>query len=675
MRKKVLILGGGYAGVETALALNRKKGRDDIEITVIDKNDYHTLLTELHEVAGNRIDEDGIIIPFQRIFKHIDVNYVTDEITGFDFDNKKISSARREYAYDYLILAMGSTPNFFGIPGLKEHAFTLWSYDDAIRIREHIRDCFVQARSETDAVRRKRLLTFVVAGAGFTGVEMIGELAIWVKRLCREYGIARDDVRLMIVDMLPRVLNTLNEKNAAKAHRYMEKKLGIEIRLKTAVGSVSADGFQAGEEFIPTATVIWAAGVRASEDVEKLAVEKVAARRLKVDEYCATQHEGVYAVGDISGFSGKNEKPYPAMVENAIQTGHGAAVNILKSIRGEKPEPVTVKMHGTMVCVGNYFAVSEIMGYSLPVWLSVIMKFLVNIHYLWEITGFSGVAKYLQHELLGRRQNKNIVEQHYTTRSLIFLLTPLRIYLGSIWLYEGIKKVGEGWLATPKLAGFFGGAEAFYRNVLQTGGTASAGGSATVAMANDAVSAATAVAGAGTVDAVSSVTASAAADAVSAATGAAGEAAASAVKVLLNWGFGWLRFLAVDAGQLAAKVDFTPVNWVTDNILIRTEGTQMFFQWLVTGTEIIIGLCLIAGAFTFLASGLSLLLQANFLMTTGIYMDTWWMFFAAVAVLAGAGRAFGLDYYLMPYLNNYWERIWKTGKWGPVFKNAFSRTH
>jgi PAS domain S-box-containing protein len=130
-----------------------------------------------------------------------------------------------------------------------------------------------------------------------------------------------------------------------------------------------------------------------------------------VDKFCMTQYPGVYAVGDISGFKGDNEIPFPAMVENAIQTAHGAAINIINEIRQEEKKEVEVKMHGVMVSVGNYFAVSEIMGKSLPRWLSIIMKFIVNIHYLWEITGFYGIAKYLYHEILQRKQNKNIIEK------------------------------------------------------------------------------------------------------------------------------------------------------------------------------------------------------------------------------------------------------------------------
>lgn len=156
MAKKVLIVGAGYAGIEAALTLNKKRKKDEIEITLIDKNPYHTLLTELHEVAGNRISEEGIRIPLRRIFKYTDVNIVMDEITSFDFDNKKISSEKNTYEYDYLVTAMGSSPNYFGIPGLEEHTFSLWSFDDAVRIREHIKKCFILASQEK--VKRKMKL-------------------------------------------------------------------------------------------------------------------------------------------------------------------------------------------------------------------------------------------------------------------------------------------------------------------------------------------------------------------------------------------------------------------------------------------------------------------------------------------------------------------------------------
>ncbi|MDX9871618.1 MAG: NAD(P)/FAD-dependent oxidoreductase [Clostridia bacterium] len=630
MAKKVLIVGAGYAGIEAALSLNKKRKKGEVEITLIDKNEYHTLLTELHETAGNRIPEEGIRIPLNRIFKYTGVQVLNEEIKEFDFEHNKLQAQNKEYAYDYLIMAMGSTPNFFGISGLQEHAFTLWSFDDAIRIREHVKKCFIKAAQEKNKEERRRLLTFVVGGAGFTGVEMIGELAFWTKDLAREHHINQKEVRLIIVDMLPRILNNLSERNAKKAHQYMAKKLGIEIMLQTPVKEVTAEGFSTGDQFIDTRTLIWAAGIRAAEDVDAMELEKVGPKRLKVDQFGRTAFSNVYAVGDISCFTDENGKPYPAMVENAIQTGHGVAMNILREIRQEKQERVTVKMHGTMVSVGNYFAVSEILGRELPVWLSVIMKFMVNIHYLWEITGFWGVARYLYHETLERRQRKWVIEQHWSTRVQAWWLAPIRLFLGWVWLYEGIKKILEGWLVSPKLALFFGYA--------------------------------------GGADASSSATPS------SDAAVEAGEAAVSAAETLLHIDiFGFFQVFLEKTSEMIFRIDFLPVKWFVEHIVLANDTTQMIFQIGVVLAEIGIGLALFSGTFTFIAAAASIALTANFIMTTGIFEKTWWMPFAAIACMAGAGRAFGVDYYLLPYLNNVWEHLWKNHRLKLFFKGSLER--
>ena len=128
MSKKIVIVGAGYAGIETALRLNKLNKLKEVEITVIDKNSYHTLLTELHEVAGNRVSEEAVRIPLNRIFKYTDINIVCDKITKYDYENNVVKSDTKDYAYDYLVLAIGSSPNFFNIKGLEENAFTLWSF-------------------------------------------------------------------------------------------------------------------------------------------------------------------------------------------------------------------------------------------------------------------------------------------------------------------------------------------------------------------------------------------------------------------------------------------------------------------------------------------------------------------------------------------------------------------
>lgn len=585
MSKKVIILGAGYAGIEAALTLQKKKKRsDDLEISIIDKNPYHTLLTELHEVAGNRISEDGVIVPLRDIFKYTDVKVIKDEINKIDFNGKKLISDSGEYAYDYLVLAAGSEPNFFGIPGIKEHGFTLWSYDDAIRIREHIKECFIKASQEKDAGKRSSLLTFVVGGGGFTGVEMMGELALWVKQLCRYYGISRHEVKLILVEALDRILINLKENAAMKAHNYMEKKLGVEIMVKEAITKVTPGQVELKSgKIIKTSTMIWTAGVRAAGITDDLEINKGRASRINVDEFTQTQYENVYAVGDISAFTTSDNHTLPALVEAAIQTGKAAGKNILNDIRGKQKERLKPELHGVMVSVGSFFAVSDIMGHQLPRFLSILMKYLVNVHYLFGIGGFELIFKYLKHEIFEKKQDRFLVEKHYSVSTRAFWLVPIRLFLGYSWLMEGIKKVQEGWLGQAMLAG------------MQVDGESGA-----------------------------SVT----------------DTGEKVFRIISAHTPGWYA-------------------WIAENIVIPNA---LLFQTLIVISEIGIGLALISGTFTLIAALAAIGLNINFILSTGLYDYNWWYIPAALCLLGGAGRAFGVDHYLMPYLMRQWRYFTRNRK-------------
>ncbi len=304
MGKKILILGAGYAGVEAALELHKKRRKeDDIEISIIDKNSYHTLLTELHEVAGNRIPEEGITVPLIDIFKYTGVKIIQDKIEKTDFKNNTLTSATETYTYDYLVLATGSEPKYYGIPGMAENCFPLWSYNNAITIREHIKACFNKASTTADPAARKKLLTFAVGGAGFTGVEMAGELAQWKKSLCKEYGIKDTEPEIYLIEALPTILSNLKEKCVKKAMDYLERKLKVKVLLNCSITSLTKEEIQfKSREPLASNTLIWTAGIKANCLTESAGVQTSKASRVIVDENTCTQHGNVFAAGDVCSF-------------------------------------------------------------------------------------------------------------------------------------------------------------------------------------------------------------------------------------------------------------------------------------------------------------------------------------------------------------------------------------
>ncbi|MDD5602494.1 MAG: NAD(P)/FAD-dependent oxidoreductase [Eubacteriales bacterium] len=596
MSKKVVILGAGYAGIEAALKLHKNmKKEDDIEISLIDKNSYHTLLTELHEVAGNRIPEEGIRVPLKEIFKYTGVKIIQDEIDNIDFKSGVISSLKNKYAYDYLIMATGSQPNYYGIPGMEENCFPLWSYENAITIREHIKACFNKASYIKEPAARKKLLTFVIGGAGFTGVEMAGELAQWKKSLCREYGIPSDEPEIYLVEALPKILSNLKDKSINKAMNYLEKKLGVKVLLNCSISALSPDEISfASREPLPSTTLIWTAGVKASCPEDGGESDKAKSSRIIVNEYTQTKHENVYAAGDLCFFDDSG-CALPALVETALQTGKTAALNILASVRSQPQQKLVPKLHGVMVSIGSFFAVSELMGVEYPRLISMMFKYLVNVHYLFGIGGFELVIRYLKHEFIEKKQKKLLPEKHYSVRNQAFWLVPIRLFLGYSWLVEGINKVKDGWFSKALLAG-----SPSY----------------------------------GSVSAVSGATA----DAVS--TASVTETGEAVFRIVADHTPGWYE-------------------WIAETIVIPNA---LFFQIVIVLAELAIGAALISGTFTFIAALGALALNVNFLLSTGMYEYNYWYIPAALCVLGGAGRAFGLDYYIMPWLMKQWRYLARNRK-------------
>lgn len=668
--KNVVIVGAGYAGILTAKKLAKKfRKNDDIRVTIIDKNPFHTMLTELHEVAANRVDEDSIKISLSKVFAGRKVDVKLDTVESIDFEGEKVLGKVDTYDYDYLVLAAGSKPTFFGVPGAEEFSHKLWSYDDAVKLKDHIHNCFRQASRETDKEEKRRLLNFYVVGAGFTGVEMIGELAEYVPVLCDKFEIDRSDVTLTNVDILTRTVPILPEKLSAKVERRLAK-MGVDVVLGTSVCGI-------GKNFIDlkqseacvrksTNTVIWTAGIESAEITTEAAktLESANRGRIKLDKYLrSVDNENVYVVGDNMLYTASGEKtPVPQMVENCEQSAHTAAVNIAVALTGNgEMEEYNPKFHGVMVSIGGRYGVARVGTpkhmFNLCSFFAMFAKHFINIIYFIQVLGWNKILSYLKHEFFTIRNNRSFVGGHFSNKTPSFMLVALRVWLGAVWLFEGIMKVVEGWLKSPKLADFFGGADAWYDKILN-GVAKSPDGGDTVTGATEA-----------SVSFIQGLSAKASnmVDTVSAATGDAAKAVAEKVgKVLINWDiFGWFQVYFVSGKELshstlndyAFKINMPLMNWFTEKVILANNGVTMFFQIFIVVAEILIGLALIGGLFTTPASVFSLVLQVMFVLTTGLYLGTFWMIFAAIALLFGAGRTLGLDYYAMPYLKKHWKKV------------------
>jgi NADH dehydrogenase len=618
-KKKIVVLGGGYAGVHAAKTLNKafKKHQDKVEVTLIDKKHHHILLTELHEVAGARVSEDSVKISFDRIFAGKKVNVVQDTIVEIDFKKQQLIGQRAKYGYDELIIGTGATTADFNIPGVKEHAFYLWSLEEAIKIRCHIEETVRLAALEADEKKRKQMLTFVVAGGGFTGVEMVGELLEYLPILCKTNKIDYEkEVQLILCEGLGTILNMLPEKPMKKAWEYMEKK-GVKIMVNNLITNVTADGFTTRQGAdIKTKTLIWTCGIRGTEFGEKLKITDGKIGRKLVNEYMQTpDYENVYVVGDGMWFL-ENNRAVPQIVEAAEQTAKTAARSIIYKVKTElglkakEPVPFKSNFHGFMVSIGGRYAVSHTAGISLSGFFAMALKHLVNVYYQSGVCGINGAWAYLKHEIFNIKNNRSLIGGLAANKVPAYWTTFLRIFLGVMWLIEGGGKIADGWLTdTTGSKVYWGSAD----------GVAGATGAVTEAVAS-ATTAAT--------QAVASAT-QAVADTVS---GATGEVAQFAPPLL--------------------KEPLAIYTWINETFVAQAP---YFFQVVIVLVEVAIGLMFIGGFLTFPAAIVSLGLSIMFLIGALAGKEILWYMAVSIVMLGGAGKAFGLDYWVMPWLKKIWN--------------------
>jgi NADH dehydrogenase len=361
-RKRILVLGGGFAGVYAAMGLERAFGRDaSVQLTLVNRDNFFLFTPMLHEVAASDLDVTHIVSPIRKLLRRTD--FFHGECLSIDLPHV--------LPYDHLVLALGGVTNFFGTPGVPGAAFTMRSLGDALALRNRVIECMEEADFECQVKIRKPLLTFVVAGGGFAGVETVAALHDFVVEALPFYRNLRpEQVRTVLVHSGDVILPELSRKLGLYAQRKLAKR-GVEIRLGTKVKALDKEGVDLSDgSRIPGRTLVWTAGNAAHPLLQSLPCPKERGR-ICVDEFLrAPGHDGVWALGDCALVPDPRGGFYPQTAQHALRQGRVLARNVAAAVRGGKPKPFRFKTLGQLAAIGRRTGVANVLGVNFSGFLA-----------------------------------------------------------------------------------------------------------------------------------------------------------------------------------------------------------------------------------------------------------------------------------------------------------------
>lgn len=383
---KILIAGAGYGGLTCAVELE-KAGQP---FTLINKHDYHYFTTLLHEPAGGRNKFEEYKVNLHDVLRKDSSKLVKGVVNGLSPQDNKVLTDKGELSYDYLILALGNAPEYFGIPGMAEHAMLLRSWDTARKIHEHIEHMFRMYRDDRDETR----LRIIVGGAGLTGIELCGELAEWMPELMATYHVPAEKVQLINLEAAPTILPMLDEGLRKAAEEVLTKK-GVQLRTGTAIVKVNENQVELKTgEVIDARTIIWTGGVRANPLIAAAGFEVDPRGRAKVNEHLqSVDFSNVFVIGDSAWFTGPDGKPLPPTGQAATQMGAVAAHNVLRIMKREPLETFTLNYMGTLASLGAEVGVGNVKGMKTKGVSAALMKEGSKLKYLWQLGGLRLVNK------------------------------------------------------------------------------------------------------------------------------------------------------------------------------------------------------------------------------------------------------------------------------------------
>jgi NADH dehydrogenase len=388
----IVVAGAGYAGLHVALRLTAKlRNNPKMELTLVDQHDYHQVITELPRVAGGTRTADAVRIPLQDMLA-TRVRFAQTEINGFDLAGRRLLTGAGPIGWRRLVLALGSRPNDFAIPGLAQRTLSLYSASDAEQVWAAASKALTAAAAATDPKQQRRLATVVVGGGGATGVELAGELAGTLPEVASRHGLAPDRAAVQLIEAGPTILAGSSPQLIDKATRILSD-LEVRVHTNAVIAAATEEGFRLTDgQLVEGGVFVWAGGVKAPELVADSGLPTGHNGRVKVDQYLrALDHPEIYVAGDLASVADpRTGHVLPPLAQVALEEGETVARNLDAELEGRPLEAFTFHDKGFVVSVGTRRGVADIAGITTGGHLAHLLKDAIEWEYRQSVRHLRG---------------------------------------------------------------------------------------------------------------------------------------------------------------------------------------------------------------------------------------------------------------------------------------------
>jgi NADH:quinone reductase (non-electrogenic) len=389
---QIVIAGAGYAGLHVALRLTAKlRNRPKTMLTLVDRHDYHQAITELPRVAGGTRAADAVRIPLQDMLA-TRIRFVQTQINGFDLAGRQLLTGAGPIGWGRLVLALGSRPNDFAIPGLAQRTMSVYSASDAEQVWAAVNKALDEAAAATDPQWQRCLATVVVGGGGATGVELAGELAEVLPEAAKGHGLAPDLPAVRLVEAGPTILAGSSQQLIDKATKILSD-LRVQVRTNATIAAATQEGFQLTDgQLVEGGVFVWAGGLKAPEVVAGSGLPAGHNGRVKVDQYLRVlDHPQIYAAGDLASVTNpRTGHVLPPLAQVALEEGETVARNLDAELRGRPLEAFTFHDKGFVVSVGTRRGVADIAGVTTGGHLAHLLKDAIEWEYRQSVKHLRG---------------------------------------------------------------------------------------------------------------------------------------------------------------------------------------------------------------------------------------------------------------------------------------------